>query len=180
MDTKDFKLELKTVDDSGTFEGRLSVYNVVDLTGDVVEPGAFTKTLQEGSGTIPLCWQHEQADVIGVLSLSDSPEALNCKGKLVLSVPLARCAYDLLKAGAVRGLSIGFKSVKEIISGNVRRLKEIRLYEGSLVTIPANPETVVTAIKNLQAKAPDAEAIEAFRNARRDLQDFHRRLVEGD
>ena len=178
MDTKNFRLDLKALNENGTFEGRLAVYNNVDEGGDVIEPGAFTKTLQEGAGSVPLLWQHDTAQPIGTLSLRDSPQALLCKGVLVMSVPKAREAYDLMKAGAVKGLSIGFKSVKDIAEGSVRHLKELRLFEGSVVTLPMNPEAVITGVK--QQTTPDLETLEAFRNAARDIHDFHRRIIDGN
>jgi HK97 family phage prohead protease len=177
MDTKSIKLELKSIDESGVFEGRLAVYGNVDEVGDLIEPGAFTKTLQEGASVIPLLWQHDQTAPIGTLHLTDSPSALLCKGTLVLSVPKAHEAYDLMKAGALKGLSIGYRAVKDIMDGSVRRLKELALYEGSLVTLAANRLAQVTDIKQ---GGQDSETLEAFRNAARDLKDFHRRLIEGN
>lgn len=178
MDTKNFKLELKSIDEFGTFEGRLAVYNNVDEGGDVIEPGAFTKTLQEGGAMVPLLWHHDSASPIGTLSLTDSPTALLCKGSLVLSVTKAREAYDLMKAGACKGLSIGYRTIKDRVADNVRRLKELRLYEGSIVTLSMNPEAQITSVK--QHREPDTEAIDAFRNAARDISDFHRRMFDGN
>jgi HK97 family phage prohead protease len=178
METLNFRLELKSIDESGTFEGRLAVYNNVDQGGDVIEPGAFTKTLKEGGAVVPLLWQHDSAAPIGTLRLTDSPNALLCKGTLVLSVPKAREAYDLMRAGAVRGLSIGYRAVKDIMDGSVRRLKELALLEGSVVTLAMNPEAQITSVK--QHAEPDMEAINAFRNAARDISDFHRRMIDGN
>jgi HK97 family phage prohead protease len=178
METKSFAVELKALDDAGIFEGKLAVYNNVDEQGDVIEPGAFTKTLQENGGSVPLLWSHDVSEPLGTLELTDSPSALLARGKLVLAVPGAAKAYALMKAGAVRGLSIGFRTIKAIDSAGVRRLKELKLYEGSLTAIPANREALVTAVKH--QSAGDMEALECFRNAHRDLKDFHRRLIEGD
>ena len=178
MDQKDFRLDLKSVNQDGTFEGRLAVYNNRDEGNDVIEPGAFTKTLQEGGSIVPLLWAHDQATPIGTLELTDTPAALMCKGKLVLSVPKAREAYDLMKAGAMRGLSIGFRAIKQVTSGEVRRLKELRLFEGSLTPTPMNSECVVTAVK--QQSASNTDALDAFRNAARDIKDFHRRMIDGN
>ena len=178
MDTKNFFLQLKALSDDGTFEGRLAVYNNIDEGGDVIEPGAFSKTLQEGGANVPLLWQHDASEPIGTLVLSDSPTALLCKGKLVLSVPRARQAYDLMRAGAVRGLSIGYRTIKEQYTDAVRRLKELRLFEGSIVTLPMNEEAVVTSVKR-QDLAANTEALDAFRNAARDIRDFHRQVIDG-
>jgi HK97 family phage prohead protease len=177
MDIKNFRLELKQLDDSGTFEGRLAVYNNVDEGGDVIEPGAFSKTLLEGGGIIPLLWAHDSSAPIGSLELRDSPTALLAKGRLVLSVAKAREAYDLMRAGVLKGLSIGYKTIKAI-EGDVRRLKELKLFEGSLTPLPMNREAVVTGVKH--QGAADTEALEMFRNAARDTRNFHRRMIEGD
>lgn len=180
MDTKNLSfIELKTLDENGTFEGRLSVYGIVDEGGDVVEPGAFTKTLREGGGTVPLLWAHDPQQPIGTLSLQDSPTALLAKGRLVLDVPKAKEAYALMMAGALRGLSIGYKTIKELPSNGIRRLKELRLYEGSLVATPMNLQAVITGVKQQQAlDADNDEALQAFRNASRDLKDFYERVLD--
>jgi HK97 family phage prohead protease len=145
---KSFALELKTMDESGTFEGRLAVYNNIDAGGDIIERGAFRKTIAEGASQIPLLWQHDSAMPLGTLQLSDSPSALLARGRLVLSVPKAREARDLLRAGAVRGMSIGYKTLKADYDGKGNRhLKELKLFEGSLVTMPMNSEALVTSVK---------------------------------
>ena len=152
MDHRDFTFECKALREDGSFTGLLSVYGVVDEYRDSVEPGAFTKTLEQNGGTVPLLWQHDTSNPIGTLKLTDSPEALRAEGNLVLTVPQARIVYDLLKAGVVRGLSIGFKSVQDAVENGIRKLKEIRLFEGSLVTIPANPAALVESVKEAGAK----------------------------
>lgn len=179
METKTFGFQPNSIDDSGTFEGRLAVYGSVDEGGDIIEPGAFTKTLQEGGGSVPLLWAHDASAPIGTLQLTDTPAALLAKGRLVLSVPKAREAYDLMRAGVVRGLSIGYKTVKAQAAGEIRRLKELRLFEGSLTPLQMNAGAVVTSVKQRDT-GPDMEVLDAFRNAARDLKDFHRRMIDGD
>ncbi len=148
-----FRVEIKSLSDQGAFDGLLSVYNVVDDGQDVVEPGAFTKTIQDRGGQIPLLWQHKADAPIGSLTLSDTAKALEVKGQLLMELPLAQQAYALMKAGIVKGLSIGYEVIKKSMDGSVRRLKELKLYEGSLVTFPMNELAVVTAIKaKLQQK----------------------------
>jgi HK97 family phage prohead protease len=95
----------------------------------------------------------------------------------VLSVPQAKQAYDLMREGVVKGLSIGYRTIKETMVGNIRHLKELRLFEGSLVTLSMNPLATITAVKTLEPEQ-DREALEAFRNAARDLRDFHRRMID--
>ena len=148
------RMAIKEVASDGSFEGSLAVYNNVDLGGDLIEPGAFTKTIREHGNEVPLLWQHKSDKPIGLLTLSDGPDALNVKGQLLMDLPEAKNAYLLIKAKIVRGLSIGFDTVKDAVDGTVRHLKEIRLWEGSIVTFPMNEQALITSVKaRRQAKA---------------------------
>lgn len=163
-ETKAFSLEVKSLDEAGTFEGLLSVYDVVDAHNDVVERGAYAKTLQELGGSVPLLWQHDPARPIGTLQLKDGQDGLGVTGRIALddNVPDAKMAYALLKRGVIRGLSIGYKAIKKVTGDNgIRRLKEIKLFEGSLVTVPANRFAVVTDVKAATMQRKDfAEELE--------------------
>lgn len=141
------RVEIKALANDGTFDGLLSVYNVLDAGNDIVEPGAFTKTIQERGGEVVLLWQHKSDQPIGKLTLVDGPDALRVKGALLLELPEAKKAYLLIKAGIVKGLSIGFESVKDMMEGSIRRLKEVKLWEGSIVTFPMNEAALITAVK---------------------------------
>ncbi len=143
------KLEIKEISTEGTFEGLLSPYGNLDLTGDVVEPGAYTKTLQEHGNTVPMLWQHKTDTPIGTLTLEDRPDGLWCTGQLLMALPQANNAYLLIKARIVKGLSIGFETVKDSIEKGVRHLKEIRLWEGSIVTFPANMSALIASVKGV-------------------------------
>ena len=141
------RMEIKELSSTGEFEGLLSVYNVVDLGKDLVEPGAFTKTIQEHGAEVPLLWQHKTDTPVGKLTLVDGPDALRVKGQLLMQLPEAQKAYLLIKSGIVKGLSIGYDTVKDAMDGTVRRLKELRLWEGSIVTFPMLPQALITAVK---------------------------------
>jgi len=151
MDRRVFKLELKATDDAtGMFEGYAAVFGNEDWYGDVIEPGAFTKTLQE-QPHIPILWQHNTDQPIGLTEeASEDNIGLKVRGKLNMETVQGREAYSLLKQGVVRGLSIGFDTVKREITEEIRRIKEIRLWEWSLVTFPANPLALVTGVKNAE------------------------------
>ncbi len=141
------RLEIKEVTAEGSFEGLLSPYGNVDGGADVVEPGAYTKTLQEQGNTRPMLWQHKSDCPIGELVLEDRPDGLYCKGQLLMALPEAQKAYLLIKAKIVKGLSIGFEAVKDAVNNGVRHLKEIKLYEGSVVTFPMNESALITSVK---------------------------------
>jgi phage head maturation protease len=83
-----------------------------------------------------------------------------------------------MKAGACKGLSIGYRTIKDLMDGPVRRLKELALYEGSVVTLACNPLAQITAVKRQGEQ--DLEVLQAFRNAAKDINDFHRRMIDGN
>lgn len=154
MTTKDFKFELKAMSEDGTFEGYLSVFDVVDRGGDLVEKGAFSKTIKEApGGFVPMLWQHDEKKPIGKLYLSEDDYGLKVRGELSLGVAQADEAYKLLKDGVVRGLSIGYKAIRKQMDKGVRHLKEIALFEGSVVTFPMLPLAQVTAVKDMGGKS---------------------------
>jgi hypothetical protein len=167
-DQKDFRFEIKAVDEQGVFTGLAAAYGNVDDGDDLIEAGAFTKTLKEEGNTRPLLWQHKADVPIGSIALIDSPEGLRCTGKLLLQIDDAKKAYVLMKAKIVKGLSIGFQSVRDNFVGQVRHLKEIKLFEVSLVTLPMNQLAVVEAVKH-RARDEEGEAMAIIALIRRDV-----------
>lgn len=155
MSKSKMKMEIKEVSESGSFEGLLSPYNNIDHGGDVVEPGAYTKTLKDHGDVVPLLWQHDHRMPIGTLELIDKRDGLYCKGQLAMDLAAAKEAYICLKQKIIKGLSIGFETMKDEIQNGVRHLKEIRLYEGSIVTFPMNELAAVTAVKSGRGKKGD-------------------------
>jgi HK97 family phage prohead protease len=144
-DTLDFDFELKSLDDAGALEGYAAVFGNVDYDGDIIEPGAFTKTIQETGGQVPILYQHDRYEPIGVsTSLDQDRKGLLVKGQLNMDVQRARETRALLNQGAMQGLSIGYKTIKKAYEGGARRLKELGLKEFSPVTFPANPLAVAS------------------------------------
>jgi HK97 family phage prohead protease len=166
MQHHNFSLKVKSVDDSGKFTGIGAVYGNVDLGGDKILPGAFSRTLA-GSKQFPLLWQHNPSDPIGSVKVTDSPVGLQVEGQLLLSDPTAQKAYSFLKAGIIKGLSIGFETVKASFVDEVRELSELKLWELSVVTFPMNQEAMVTGVKAMSddARAGHFKAIDTHRKA---------------
>ena len=151
METKDFKFSLSKVDDeAGTFDGYASVFGVTDSYNDVVEVGAFKKTLKENK-EFPLLWSHDPALPIGIIRGEEDGKGLKVHGDLNLEVEAAREKRSLIKQGAIKGMSIGYEAIKAPYddADKVRRLKEIRLWEISLVVFPANRKATVTNVKTV-------------------------------
>lgn len=166
--TRACSFELKAVDDAGTVEGYGSVFGVKDSYDDVVLPGAFATSLAEhrAAGTFPaMLWQHNADEPCGVWTeMSEDATGLRVKGKLVLESERGKAALALLKAGAIRGLSIGFmsKSWGYDKESGIRTLSQVDLWEVSLVTFPANGRALVDSVKGVidQIGTPaDAEKI---------------------
>lgn len=151
-EVKFMALDLKGVDTDGSFEGYASVFNKEDLAGDVVVPGAFADSLkQRGTGGIKLLFQHDANQPIGVwTTLREDARGLYAAGRLMPEVVKAREVHALMRAGALDGLSIGFRTVKgrrDRASG-VRRLEKVDLWEISVVTFPLLPEARIAAVKS--------------------------------
>lgn len=144
-----FEFEVKTLSETGQFTGIASAYSNRDNGDDVVEPGAFTKTLASGK-VRKLLWQHREP--VGVVELNDSASGLQAKGQLNLDKQAGRDAYSDLKFykknGSPLGLSIGFETLDSWPDGAVRHLTEIKLWEVSIVTFPMNDRAVVDSVKS--------------------------------
>lgn len=150
-----FKVKAEDVLEDGTFTGYGSVFNVKDRGMDIVLPGAFAESLAEHKrrGTVPaLLWQHNPDEPVGLwLEFKEDGRGLWCKGKLLTEFEKGRQAHVLMKHGALSGLSIGYDCQvwewDESGRESVRRLKQIELWEVSVVTFPMCPEARVETVK---------------------------------
>lgn len=139
--------------DYGTFEGYGSVFGNKDLGNDVIERGAFLKSLKRRKPqNVKLLYQHKSDMPIGVFDeIREDEHGLVVKGRLALKTQAGAEAYELLKMGALDGLSIGFRVNPKEVSydkrGNKRIIKEVDLMEVSLVTFPMNPQATVRSVK---------------------------------
>lgn len=137
----------------GEFEGYASVFNNVDLGNDVIKQGAFRKSLKaRGHLGVKLLYQHKSDMPIGVFDeIKEDEHGLYVKGRLALKSTAGRDAYELLKMGALDGMSIGFRpNPKEITydkRSKKRMIGEVDLMEISLVTFPMNPKATVLSVK---------------------------------
>jgi len=155
MEDKRFDLfcEVKEVGEDGTFHGIASVYGVEDLGGDVIDKGAFKKTIAENS-VVPILWQHKSEEVIGEGVIKEHQGKILIDAKLDLEDETAKKAYGKLKRKLVKGLSIGFQTVKstweEVEGRMVRHIGELKLWEVSVVTFPMLPAAQVTRVKSTE------------------------------
>ncbi|HTF69707.1 MAG TPA: HK97 family phage prohead protease [Edaphobacter sp.] len=155
MLTRDFNLKVKGFDQTGSFTGYASTYNGVDLHGDTILAGAFKQAIASQGNGFPLLWSHQPSEPLGLAKISDSAAGLVVDGSMVMVDPAAQRAYAHLKAGSIKGLSIGYTLPSESSgkttynADGTRTIREIKLYEVSLVAIPADPRAIVTSVKSL-------------------------------
>jgi HK97 family phage prohead protease len=169
MATKSFsikKLQHKTSEDGKTasFSGYLAVFGNKDSYGDVIMPGAFSRSinaLKSAGKKLKMLWQHDTTFPIGIFnSLTEDDHGLKVEGEINLEVEKGAECYALMKQGAIDSMSIGYQTLNENIAMDddgeqFCQLIEIKLWEGSLVTFPANELALVGAVKSGQIGAID-------------------------
>lgn len=170
MNRKSFNLKIKAVQEDGFFSGYGAVFGNVDWYNDVILPGAFAKSLEkwaEKNKMPPVLWNHNDGEPIGVYtSIYEDEKGLFVEGRLLIDdVPRAKSTHALLKAGAIDGLSIGYKTKKANQQTNgIRELIELDLGEISIVTMPANEESLITSVKSKleEGELPSLPEFEKF------------------
>ena len=159
MEFKALKFDESNVNlEKRTFMGYASTFGNVDQVGDIIESGAFKKSIRErgpkGSNQIKVLWQHNEP--LGIpLEMYEDEKGLYVEGK-VSKTRLGDEALELMKDGVVDKMSIGFSIPKGKMEWDdktgVRKIKEVKLFEFSPVTFPANEQASITGMKSLEGK----------------------------
>jgi len=144
-----------TTADSGSFTGYASFFGVVDRQGEIVDPGAFTRTLPAFRKAGLITWSHDIArPVATVYTAREDEVGLLVTGRFH-STPDAQNARTIvterLAAGATVGLSIGYQVVRERFEGRVRHLVDLELLEVGIVMVPSNVFAEVLTAKGGKA-----------------------------
>ena len=151
-ETKFSPTDFKRLDANGMFEGYASLFGKLDQARDMVMPGAFAESLaKRGASGVKLLFQHDPAEPIGVwLEIREDALGLYVKGKLLPEVARAREVLSLMRAGALDGLSIGFRTIKgrSDAKTGIRRIEKADLWEISIVTFPMLSGARVHAVKH--------------------------------
>lgn len=163
------------VRDGTVVEGYASLFGRRDQGGDVVRSGAYAaslKALGAAGRRVKMLWQHDPAQPIGIWDeVREDATGLWVKGRILTEVEKGREAAALLAAGAIDGLSIGYRTLRAERDGKGQRvLSELELWEVSLVTFPMLAEARVAA----KSDALDAiwnDLAVFFEDARRSLAD---------
>lgn len=174
-------LDIKSITDEGVITGYGSVFGNKDRVDDVVVAGAFSKSLamhKKNNSSIKMFWQHNPSEPIGKWnSVEQDSKGLLVHGKLNMGVQRAREAYALLKEGDIEGLSIGYRVVNEEYdkSSGVNLLKEISLFEVSIVSIAANQAAKIDEVKSMI----DQEILEKLSGGDRLTEREFEKMVKG-
>lgn len=150
---------IKAADDAGIITGYFSTYDTdPDSYGDIVAPGAFTKTLAAREATghpFPLCWNHDLDQIIGTVDSVEDTENGPLMKASFLDTPLAQEKRAIVKSGSVYQFSFAYAvtgwrepNEDEKAKGVQNVLTEVDLYEVSIVPIPANQHAVMTDVKS--------------------------------
>jgi hypothetical protein len=173
MDHLDLSLRFEAPNDAGEFSGYAVIWGDRNAHNEIVKRGAFRASLDQhrAAGTRPvMLWAHDPTDIIGVWTeIREDDKGLFVRGQLITSTTRGKEAYDLLKAGALNGLSIGFRVSKggETRQSGIRVLTGIDVREISLVGMPSAGRARITSIRSSGRPAESAAAfIEACRKAK--------------
>ena len=163
--TVDFKIKQITEDDQHFyFEGYASVFNQVDWDGDLIDPAAFTTSInkiQAGQLKIKALWAHSLSEPVGVFTdIKADSHGLFVKGRMPKDDDfVAKRVMPQMRVGSVDSMSIGFYTLDYAVekgtnlfgntNANICRIFDLMLLEISLVPLPSNPGARVTAVKTV-------------------------------
>ena len=154
--------------EEGTFEGHAAIFGKLNSFDEIVVAGAFKKTLRtRGKSKVKMLRQHRQDSIIGIWEeIREDGEGLFVRGRLLTEIQAAKETLVLLKAKAMDGLSIGFRTIIEEFDSKKKqiRLLELELFEISLVAIPAQAAALITSVR-AEEITTKTELEKALRNA---------------
>ncbi len=163
--------DAKPVESGIEISGYASLFGKTDQGGDVVDAGAYGTSLEQlarKGNSVKMLWQHDPNQPIGVWDeVREDAMGLWVKGRILTDVEKGREAAALIEAGAIDGLSIGYKTVRATKNDTGGRLlSELELWEVSLVTFPMLPDARVDAKGDDPYETTMRELAGVFKDAR--------------
>lgn len=149
-------IEIKAVGADGTIEGYASIFNEIDQSRDIALPGAYLDSLKvRGAARVKMLFQHDQSEPIGVWDhIAEDSKGLEAKGRILIETQRGKDVHTLVKAKALDGLSIGYRTKKSRFdtAKKARLLEQVDLWEISLVTFPLLESAVLTSVKSFDPR----------------------------
>lgn len=158
----------------GEFIAYASIFGNVDSAGDVVQPGAFAKSIEawaKSGNTLPILYGHDaknpHMNVGGVVTMVEDDRGLKVHGKFDLDTETGAQIYRLVKGRRLSQLSFAYDEIRtrpvkgDPRLGNYKSLDELHVHEISLVPIGANRQTAVVAVK-AEANGPSVKAWDTY------------------
>ena len=131
----------------GIVKGYGSIFGNVDSDGDIINKGAYKKTIQENGSRVKYLYQHDMDKPIGkMVNLEEDDKGLVFEAQ----VPKTRLGMDvieLMKAGVITENSVGILPIQKGMNGQYRELNEVKLFEVSAVTLAANDQAMIVDVK---------------------------------
>lgn len=186
MKTKHIDFKLKSSDlEEGVISGYASVFGNVDSYGDIVVEGAFSgflKRAAESGKVIPIFYGHNmedpKANIGATIELREDVRGLFFRARLDLSGDTyGRVVYEQLKDGRLDSLSFGYSVLDAKMTNAGCELRELELYEISVVPVPANREAMITEVK--AGRAISARNMDLIRRAYEALGDILSEYEDG-
>jgi HK97 family phage prohead protease len=170
LETKYCRVSGVVLGDDARVEGYASLFGSTDQGGDAVLKGAFTESLKAGR-KVRMLWQHDPQQPIGVWDeVKEDQKGLWVRGRILTDVAKGREAAALVAAGAIDGLSIGYRTKRSERDGKGRRLlAEVELWEVSLVTFPMLVQARVGSKGEAPVDLALRELADVFQAARREM-----------
>ena len=156
-------LSQKMLNDEGEFEGYAATYGNVDKGGDIIVAGAFDESLRaRPAKKIKMLVHHDTTKIVGTWDSAESDATgLYVKGKLILKTQLGRETHELLLAGALDAMSIGYVTKEENTDRmtGIRELNKVSLQEISIVPFPMNDQAMVMGVKSFSELVTEIQSL---------------------
>ncbi|MFW2829884.1 HK97 family phage prohead protease [Sphingomonas sp. ID0503] len=171
-----FNFEIKAIDEAGYISGIAAGIGNVDHGGDMIMPGVMTKAVA-GRASIPMLLFHDQKRPVGAWAkFGERDNGFEVEGRFAMKAAAGQEAHALAEAGALPGLSIGYRTVRHRFEGKVRQLQDLLLHEVSLVPVGMNDRAVVTQIKSI-LDGGEMPTVRQFEEFLRDAGGFSKSLA---
>jgi len=132
---------------AGIVKGYGSVFGNVDSDGDIINRGAYTKTIKENGSRVKYLYQHDMDKPLGkIVNLGEDDKGLYFEAEIPKTT-LGKDVIELMKAGVITENSVGILPIQKDNSGEYRQINEVKLYEISAVTLAANDQAILLDVK---------------------------------